>query len=99
MCAEINSIESDGSKKSCTLIVYTPKCNYVARVSDMDGTPSTRMSGTTARARVVWVLIDGVGDVGVPALDRQTPLQVRLHLRSAFATRVVRPRSGACGAR
>ena len=28
------------------------------------------------RARVVWVLIDGVGDVGVPALGRQTPLQV-----------------------
>ena len=28
------------------------------------------------RARVVWVLIDGVGDVGVPALAKQTPLQV-----------------------
>jgi len=39
------------------------------------------------RARVVWVLIDGVGDVGVPSLGRQTPLQVRLRLRGRDASR------------
>lgn len=29
-----------------------------------------------ARPRVVWVLIDGVGDVGLPCSSKQTPLQV-----------------------
>ena len=33
------------------------------------------MAPPTARVRVVWILIDGVGDVGLPEFGKRTPLQ------------------------
>jgi 2,3-bisphosphoglycerate-independent phosphoglycerate mutase len=37
-------------------------------------------AASMVRARVVWVLIDGIGDVGLPCSGKQTPLQVRVPL-------------------
>ena len=33
------------------------------------------MAPPSARVRVVWILIDGVGDVGLPEFGKRTPLQ------------------------
>jgi len=43
------------------------------------------------RARAIWVLIDGIGDVGLPAAGKRTPLQVcMVYYRVYRATEQIR---------